>query len=133
VGHKFLSTAAAVVETARDRGKQIIALFHVLLLFIGKKHDLSKQKISKNLSETYAFNIFHIFDESKKKTDALVGHCKLSTNCELAIFFLSTYENFIANFHFLGLFIPKNEFRAKKFSVCHAALPEVFGRNLRRS
>jgi hypothetical protein len=33
-------------------------------------------------------------------------------------------KKIIANFHVLGYFIPKNEFRAKKQSVCHTALPE---------
>jgi hypothetical protein len=47
---------------------------------------------------------------------------------------------FIANFHVLGLFIPKKRVSSeKKMSVCHAALPAlpalpaVADRNLRRS
>jgi hypothetical protein len=50
------------------------------------------------------------------------------------------YCFFTANFHVLGLFIPKKQVESKtKISVCHAALPAlpalpwVFGRNLRRS
>jgi hypothetical protein len=42
MGHKYLITAAA---TARDRRKKI-AFFHVLGLFFGKKHDLSKKKLN---------------------------------------------------------------------------------------
>jgi hypothetical protein len=46
VGHKFLSTAAAA---ARDRRKKNYSFFSRFLLFIGKKHDLSKKKFSKFL------------------------------------------------------------------------------------
>jgi hypothetical protein len=56
-------------------------------------------------------------------------------------FLLSTYEIwkvlvslakkkifFIANFHVLGLFIPKKRVSSEKTnSVCHAALPDVVG------
>jgi hypothetical protein len=47
------------------------------------------------------------------------------------VFHLQSF--FIANFHVLDFLYLKNEFRAKKISVCHAALPalpDVFGRNL---
>jgi hypothetical protein len=41
---------------------------------------------------------------------------------------------FIANFHVLGLFMAKkHDLSEKKNSVRHAALPWVFGRNLRRT
>jgi hypothetical protein len=49
VGHKFLSTAAAA--TARDRRKKIIA-FSRFMIFIGKKHGLSKKKFQNFWSET---------------------------------------------------------------------------------
>jgi hypothetical protein len=42
-------------------------------------------------------------------------------------------KNLIANFHVLELFKPKQRDKSEKKSVCHAALPWVFGRNLRRS
>jgi hypothetical protein len=40
---------------------------------------------------------------------------------------------FNAKFYVLGLFILKKRVKREKNSVCHAALPWVFGRNLRRS
>jgi hypothetical protein len=49
--HKFLSTAA----TARDRRQLFYSFFHVLWLFIGKKHDLSKKNISKFLECNHYF------------------------------------------------------------------------------
>jgi hypothetical protein len=53
--------AAVAAAAARDRRKKIIAFFHVLWLFIGKKHVLSKKKFSKFWSETNTFPyIFHI-------------------------------------------------------------------------
>jgi hypothetical protein len=42
-------------------------------------------------------------------------------------------KKYIANFHNLGLLIPKKRVKSEKVSVCHAALPWVFGQNLRRS
>jgi hypothetical protein len=42
-------------------------------------------------------------------------------------------KKIIANYHVLGLFIPKNKFRAKKKSVCHAAfgfLDKILGAEL---
>jgi hypothetical protein len=50
---------AAAGATARDRRKQY-CFFHVLRLFIGKKHDLSKKQFQNIWSETNTFNIFHI-------------------------------------------------------------------------
>jgi hypothetical protein len=40
--------------------RKFIAFFHVLWLFIGKKHDLSKKYFQNFWSETNTFNIFHI-------------------------------------------------------------------------
>jgi hypothetical protein len=74
-------------------GKTFIAFFHVLWLFIGKKHDLSKKKFPKFWCEINTFNIFHIYDESKKSSGVDLDEFFEKFNCGIPMLYLSRADN----------------------------------------